>query len=78
MRVRLKRIMINPNMLFHIMETDSAWRVVEGIPPGAKMRGFTLDPYTQILHLFVEHDSFEEIDTDTVSPQLKTSFKKLK
>jgi hypothetical protein len=70
--------MINPEMLFHIMETDTAWRVTKGIPKGARMRGFTIDPITQILHLFVEHESFPEVDvTSEISPQLEALFKKI-
>jgi len=78
MRARIKRMMINPDMLFHIMETGTAWRVSKGIPTGAKMRGVTLDPHTQIIHLFVEHESFEEVQLDQdVAPQLETIFKKI-
>lgn len=68
---------INPDALFHIFETGTGWRVTKGIPKDAKMRGFTIDPYTQILHLFVEHESFEEVPEGEVAPQLETLFKKL-
>lgn len=77
MKARVKRVVINPQVLFHIMQEDTAWKVVKGIPAGAKMRGFTLDPYTQCLHLFVEHNSFDEVDLNTVAPQLETQFKKI-
>lgn len=76
-KAKIQRLMINPEVLFHIMETGSAWRVTKGIPPGAKMRGFTVDPYTQTLHLFVEHDSFPEVEIGEVAPQLETLFKKI-
>lgn len=77
MKARIKRLMINPEVLFHIMETGTGWRVTKGIPAEAKMRGFTLDPYTQTLHLFVEHESFEEVEMGEVAPQLETLFKKI-
>lgn len=78
MKARIKRMTINPNMLFHIMETNTAWRVSKGIPKGAQMRGVTIDPYTQMIHLFVEHESFDEIETEKeVSPQIETLFKKI-
>jgi hypothetical protein len=77
MKARIKRVLINPEAFFHIMQDDTAWRVAKGIPKGARMRGFTLDPYTQCLHLFVEHDSFEEVDLHAVAPQLETMFKKI-
>lgn len=77
MKARVKRVVINPQVLFHIMQVETSWLVSKGIPDGAKMRGFTLDPYTQCLHLFVEHESFDEIDLNTVAPQLETLFKKV-
>lgn len=69
--------MINPEAFFHIMADDTAWRVSKGIPKGARLRGFTLDPYTQNLNLFVEHDSFEEVDIGEVIPVLVTEFRKI-
>lgn len=59
------------------MATDTAWRVKEGIPKGAKLRGFTVDPYTQELNLFVEHESFEEVPNGVVASLLKTEFYKI-
>ena len=76
---RVKRLAINPEMLFHVMQEGTAWRVDTGIPTGARMRGFTLDPYSQILHLFVEHDSFPDIDiAKEVTPLMESLFKKIK
>jgi hypothetical protein len=77
MKVRAKRIQINPEAFFHIMANDTAWRVSKGIPKGARLRGFTLDPYTQNLNLFLEHDSFDEVDVGTVFPLLETEFRKI-
>lgn len=69
--------MINPEAFFLIMSDNTAWRVKKGIPKGARLRGFTLDPYTQNLNLFVEHDSFEEIDAGSVAPILDSEFRKI-
>jgi hypothetical protein len=77
MKAKVKRIAINPEALFHIMRNDTAWRVAQGIPKDSRMRGFTLDPYTQILFLFIEHDSFEEIDLGSVAPLLETEFRRI-
>ena len=77
MKVRAKRIQISPDALIHIMKQDTAWRVSEGIPVGARLRGLTLDPYTQILNLFVEHESFPEVDIGNVIPILTTEFKRI-
>jgi hypothetical protein len=70
-------MLINPEAFLHIMQTDTAWRVSEGIPKGSRLRGFCLDPYTQSLHLFVEHESFPEIDVNSVAPVLVTEFVKI-
>lgn len=78
MKVRVKRVQINPEAFIHIMRTDTAWKVSKGIPAGAKLRGFTLDPYTQTLNLFVEHESFEPVEVYSVCPVLETEFQKTK
>jgi hypothetical protein len=77
MKARLKRVSINPEAFLHIMKNDTAWRVSKGIPKDSRMRGFTLDPYTQALFLFIEHDSFDEIDLGTVAPLLETEFRRI-
>lgn len=78
MKAKVKRVKISPEAFFHIMRTDTAWRVHKGIPSGARLRGFTIDPYTQELNLFVEHDSFEAVDVHAeVAPILETEFRKI-
>lgn len=77
MKVKAKRLAISPEVLFNVMQTNSAWRVSKGIPKDARMRGFTLDPYTQTLFLFVEHESFPEVEVGEVLPLMETLFKKI-
>lgn len=77
MKLRLKRVAISPEMIAHIMEDDTAWRVESGIPKGSKVRSFTIDPYTAALHLFLEHSTFPLVSIEEVVPQLKTAFKKI-
>lgn len=49
-----------------------------GTPRTARLRGFTIDPMTQNLNLFVEDESFEEIEVETqVAPILETLFRKI-
>jgi len=76
-KMKLKRVVINATAFFHIMSSDTAWRVAQGIPKDAELRGITLDPYTQNLNLFVEHESFDLIDPETVAPLLHTEFRKI-
>jgi hypothetical protein len=77
MKAKVKRVPINPEVFFHVMCSETAWRVTKGIPKGARLRGITLDPYTQTLNLFVEHESFPEIDLGTVAPELETEFRRI-
>lgn len=77
MKAKVKRVKISPEAFFHIMRSDTAWRVHKGIPAGARLRGFTVDPYTQELNLFIEHDSFEAVEVSVVFPILETEFRKI-
>jgi hypothetical protein len=77
MKARVKRMLINPDAFFYIMQSGTSWKVSKGIPPGARLRGFCLDPYTQALHLFVEHESFPPVEVGTVAPVLDTEFIKV-
>jgi hypothetical protein len=77
MKARIKRIQINPEVFLHIMAQESAWKMVDGVPKGARLRGASIDPYTQVLILLIEHDSFDEIDVNTVAPLISTSFERI-
>lgn len=78
-KVKMKRLVASPDVLFSIMKTGTSWKVFKGIPETAKLRGFTLDPMTQNLHLFIEDESFPEVDVEKqVAPSLITEFKRLK
>jgi hypothetical protein len=77
MKAKVKRVAINPEVFFHVMRNETAWRVSKGIPKDSRLRGFTLDPYTQTLFLFVEHEDFEEIDVGSLAPLLETEFRRI-
>jgi hypothetical protein len=77
MKARIKRIKIHPEALVAIMANDSCWRVEKGLPKNAKVRGACLDPYTMMLNVFVEHESFEEVSLREVAPLLETRFRKV-
>jgi len=72
MRSKIKRVIINPLAFLNIMETNTAWRVTSGIPKDARLCGFTTDPQTQNLILFIEHPSFDEIDVQNEVASLLT------
>lgn len=78
MKARIKRVLVNPQAFLSIMATGTSWTVSQGVPEGAKLRGFTTDPLTQSLHLFIEHESFPLIDVYAqVAPVLATEFLKV-
>jgi hypothetical protein len=78
MKARVKRLEISPEAFLYIMCSETAWRVSKGLPKGSKMRGFTMDPYTQKMILFVEHESFPEVDINkSVAPIIETEFKRI-
>ena len=78
MKARVQRLVINPEAFLHIMSQDTAWRVSQGVPKSARLRGFVIDPATMNLVLFLEDDSFPEVDiTHEVAPVLKTEFRKI-
>lgn len=79
MRKRLKRITINPEAFLHIMADNTAWRVAQGVPKGARLTNTVMDPHTGNLVIFIEHESFEEIElAKDVAPMLPTEFLKIK
>ena len=78
MEARLRRVIINPLALLSLMRNDSAYRVTLGIPKNATLQGFTLDPQTQNLILFIIDESFELVDVqNTVSPLLSLEVRRV-
>ena len=78
MKLRLKRLIINPEAFLKIMSQDTAWRVKAGVPKTARLHGFLIDPSTQNLVIFLEDESFDPIDvTNEVAPLLVTEFRKI-
>jgi len=69
---------INPEMFLHIMANNTAWRVSRGVPKGSRLSNTVMDPHTGNLVIFIEHESFEEIDLEkNVAPILDTEFLKI-
>jgi len=78
MKIRMKRLLINPEKFLHIMCRDTAWRVHVGVPKTARLRTCMQDPHTGNIVLFIEDDSFPEIDAHSeVAPILETEFRKI-
>lgn len=78
MRAKIKRMIINPEAFIKIMSQDTAWRVKVGVPKTARLKTCMLDPHTGNIVLFIEDDSFPEIDLySDVAPILETEFRKI-
>jgi hypothetical protein len=78
MKLKVKRMIISPLALINFMTKDTCWRVVKGLPKSVKLAGFTLDPATQNLVLFVQDDSFDEVDVhEEIAPLFVTEFRKV-
>jgi hypothetical protein len=75
--MRLKRVPIAPENLILLMTAESEWRAEAGIPGDAQLRGCTIDPYADIINLFIEHSSFPELPKGEVAPILEVKFRRL-
>lgn len=78
MKMKLKRVLLHPEAIQRLLTANGVWRVLKGIPKDAKLRGFTTDPYTQTLYMFLEHDSFPEVDVQSVCPIIDLEITKVK
>lgn len=78
MKARIRRIQINPEVFLRIMAEETTWRVLEGVPKTARLRSACVDPYTQVLILLIEDDSFDEIDVNTMAPLHPTEFERIR
>lgn len=57
---RLKKVSVTAEFLLDWFKVGQAWRVVEGIPVDAQLRGLALDDQNNCLAVFFEHPSFDE------------------
>jgi hypothetical protein len=78
MKAKFKRLIVNPEAFLMIMQNDTSWKVEVGVPQGARFRGCSLDPYALVINIFVEHESFPDVEIGTVAPILPTEFVKVR
>lgn len=79
MKAKIKRVVISPYAFAAIMREGTSWKVSKGIPITAKLAGFSLDPATNNLTMFMEDDSFPDVEVESqVAPLLETEFLKIK
>lgn len=64
--------------LMSIFTQDTVWRSEHGIPKTAQLAGFTLDPNTMNLILFIADSSFDQVDVaNDVAPLLTLEVRKI-
>lgn len=75
---RAMRLPVSAPVLAGLLVSGSSWKVIEGIPETARVCGYTFDNFSSVIHLFLEHESFEEVDVNSdIVPILSTKFIRL-
>jgi len=74
----MKRVAISPESLVDLLSDQTTWKITAGVPKDAEFRGVTIDPYVNVINIFVEHESFPEEKEGEVYPKLDIYFKRLK
>jgi len=72
---RVKRILVTPWILTRIFVTGEVHLAVDGIPADYQFRGFTIDPTTNCISLFIEHPSFELTPYSEVTPEMQITMR---
>ena len=67
---RLKRVPLDPRIIFDFLKTGSKTIAVSGIPAVAQFRGVSFDAPSGYWQMFIEHESFEEVPEYNVVPEL--------
>lgn len=66
--MKIKRFLISPKVLPMLFEDGLSFKVDKGIPQGAKFKGYAHDPLTNCIVVFVEHESYKEVDENKEVP----------
>jgi len=67
---RLKRVPLNPKILFDFLKSGIKKLSVIGFPADAEFRGVSFDAPSNSWQMFIEHESFEEVPEYDVVPEL--------
>lgn len=74
---RIRRYEINPEMLGYTCQTGQRWEVINGIPKGAKIKGFRENFTRNVWCLFVEHPDFDIVNPGEISPCFHITIKSI-
>ena len=59
MGARVRRYVVSPQEIHRMLKEGNITEVVEGIPKDSKFRGFSIDPISNCIVVFVENEKFE-------------------
>lgn len=65
----VRRFDFDPRLLMSAMTDGTFFECVEGIPKGAKFRGFTIHAEKNMLSMFIEHHTFTPVLRTHVCPE---------
>lgn len=75
---RVKRVRINAEGFLYLLTTAKMAKVdIEGVPEGSRFRGWVIEPSTNHLSVFIEHESFPEIEPACEVPELQITMRLL-
>jgi hypothetical protein len=74
MKAKIRRLQISQEFFPLLFRENTAWRMYKGLPADTVMKGWTIDPHTNVLTLFVSHPSFKEVNIYNVCPEMELEF----
>ncbi len=75
--IRARRLMITPELMPMFFKTGAKMEVIEGIPEGARFRGYAIDPQLNCLSIFIEHESFDLLYEGYAAPTFKIQMRRI-
>ena len=77
-RKHLRSFTISPHALALVFRTGGEFAVESGIPNEAKVIGTSYNPFRYLIHLLIEHKSFELVGEGELVPESQIRIRKLK
>lgn len=75
---RVRCYPVSPEILPHMFRTGEVVEITDGIPADAQFRGYGHDASRNLIMIFVEHDSFEEIPDGIMPPEFQLHMRRHK
>ena len=75
---RIKRLSIDSGLFMGLFQNGMITEVVSGIPEDAQFRGFCHDYTSNTLSVFIEHESYPEVEPGNIPEDLMIQVAHLK